>query len=427
MNDTGNILGFIDSDLNSSVVTGIVQIRGWELHRPGNEPAIVVRLDGKVADTWTERYLRPDVTNVYPAMASANPLPGFTVAANITHFSNGLHTLTCEVQCGQDVTVLGTFAVTVDNGLVLAVYKHAHLDPGSHRGLVKLKKIVEVLQCPLCGSGLVLCSESRLECRTCHHPFAVQNFAPIMLTGSPEYSVDEVMLGSPPSNNPYPGPVLSELHKVISTGGLALDIGSGRRSFGFPELVQMEICAYPHTDVVNQSENLPFRDESFDFVFALAVTEHVRRPWVLASEMQRVLKNGGTIHVDSAFLQPIHGYPSHYYNMTHFALRSLFNDLTVVSLQPAPYQHPWYSINWILDHALVDIPPDQKSLLCAMTFEGVLAELKRYCTDHSGVFAGISLPQHRIEELAAGFTLIGQKIAGPVEAENRPAADATRR
>ena len=244
-----------------------------------------------------------------------------------------------------------------------------------------------------------------------------------MLTEPPEYAVDEALLGSPPSNNPYPGPVLSELQKIISTGGLALDVGSGRRSFGFHELVQMEICAYPHTDVINQSENLPFRDGSFDLVFSLAVTEHVRRPWVLASEMQRVVKKGGTIHVDSAFLQPIHGYPSHYFNMTHSALRALFNELEVVSLQPAPYQHPWYSINWILDHALADLPPDQKELLCAMTLEAILAELKRYCTNQSGVFAGISLPQHRIEELAAGFTLIGQKTASPAKADSRPTAD----
>ena len=129
MNYMGEILGFVDSDLRSSVVSGILNIQGWELHRPADKSAIVIRLDGQLAETWTERYLRPDVTKAYPAMASANPLPGFTVAANSIRFSNGPHTLTCEVQCGEDTAVLGTFDITVNNGRELATYKHALLAP----------------------------------------------------------------------------------------------------------------------------------------------------------------------------------------------------------------------------------------------------------------------------------------------------------
>lgn len=200
---------------------------------------------------------------------------------------------------------------------------------------------------------------------------------------------------------------------------MALDVGSGRRSFGFSELVQVEICAYPHTDVVNQSDTLPFRDSSFDFVFALAVTEHVRRPWILAQEMQRVLKPGGFIHVDSAFLQPIHGYPSHYYNMTSVALRGLFDQIEASFLKPEPYQHPWFAISWILDHAVADIASDQKQLLAAMKFEDILRELKKYVSEQAGIFSEISLPPERVDELAAGFTLIGRKRSESLD--SRPA------
>ena len=45
------------------------------------------------------------------------------------------------------------------------------------------------------------------------------------------------------------------------------------------------MCANPFTDVVNQAVTLPFHDDSFDLVISLAVTEHVKDPWVFTREL----------------------------------------------------------------------------------------------------------------------------------------------
>jgi SAM-dependent methyltransferase len=154
---------------------------------------------------------------------------------------------------------------------------------------------------------------------------------------------------------------------------------------------------------------LPFKDESFDLVLSLAVTEHVKQPWILAEEIKRVTTRGGTIHVDSAFMQPLHGYPSHYFNMTRFALREIFQGIEIGSLKPAPYQHPWFSISWILDRLLIDLPQDQREMLGRMTVELFLDELRKFCNGQPNQLAAVQLSEAKIEELAAGFTLIGTR------------------
>ena len=71
---------------------------------------------------------------------------------------------------------------------------------------------------------------------------------------------------------------------------------------------------------------MPFADASFDFVFSLAVFEHLHSPWLAARELGRVLRPGGRAYMLCAFLQPLHGYPDHYFNATESGLRRLFSD-----------------------------------------------------------------------------------------------------
>lgn len=409
----GKPFGVLDAPVNNQSVNGFAEVRGWELHDSIVQTVISISIDGNVTEGQAERIPRPDVAKDYAELATKNPFPGFSVTINTACFANGPHILACEASGGGVVTQIGRININIDNGPEQLVYKHAYWTVDALRRVRKLARLVSILECPSCATPLAFQSSAQLECKACGSHFQLKNHVPIMLTQEPEYPVDETLLDSPASNHPYPRPVLGFLEKLIAGGGLALEVGSGRRSFGFDPLIQVEICAYPFTDVVNQSERLPFRDESFDVVFALAVTEHVKRPWFLASEMQRVLKKGGAIYVDSAFLQPIHGYPSHFFNVTHYALRNIFNEVEVASLGPGPHQHPWFALSWILDHALADLPDAQKKLLSGMTMGDFVVELQRYCGGQPSKLREISLPQGRIEELAAGFTLIGQKICPP--------------
>lgn len=131
--------------------------------------------------------------------------------------------------------------------------------------------------------------------------------------------------------------------------GLILDAGCGLRSVYYPNVVNLEIVDYPTTDVVGFADQLPFPDNTFDAVFSLNVLEHVRDPFSSAKELERVLKPGGKMYVAVPFLQPFHGYPNHYYNMTTSGLKNLFSDnLTNVECGVLEAGHPIYALSWML-------------------------------------------------------------------------------
>ena len=131
--------------------------------------------------------------------------------------------------------------------------------------------------------------------------------------------------------------------------GFVLDCGAGRRPDYFDNVVNFEIVAYETTDVRGVGEVLPFVDGAFDAVLSIAVLEHVKDPFACAREISRVLKPGGRLVCCVPFLQPMHGYPHHYYNMTSQGIRNLFADQLqidkVICYGPVL---PIWSLTWIL-------------------------------------------------------------------------------
>ncbi|WP_158292097.1 methyltransferase domain-containing protein [Paracraurococcus ruber] len=149
------------------------------------------------------------------------------------------------------------------------------------------------------------------------------------------------------SENAYDAPMqrLVEKHR----DGLVLDCGAGRRPVYYPNVVNYEIVDYPTTDILGVGEVLPFRDDSFDAIFSVAVLEHVRDPFRCAAEIARVLKPGGDLFCAVPFLQPLHGYPHHYFNATHQGIRRLFEDrLEVRDVTVFPSTHPVIALHWML-------------------------------------------------------------------------------
>ena len=132
--------------------------------------------------------------------------------------------------------------------------------------------------------------------------------------------------------------------------GLVLDCGSGMRRTYFSNVVNFEIVDYDTTDVLGVGEELPFRDECFDAVISTAVLEHVKDPFRCAEEIVRVLKPGGELICTVPFLQPVHAYPNHFYNMTAQGLENLFADqLTIKGTSVHGDLRPLYSVRWILN------------------------------------------------------------------------------
>ena len=130
---------------------------------------------------------------------------------------------------------------------------------------------------------------------------------------------------------------------------LVLDVGAGLRPAYYANVVNYEIVDYPTTDVIGAGEDLPFKDGTFAGVLSIAVLEHVRDPFRCAAEIARVLKPGGWLKCCVPFLQPLHGYPHHYFNMTHEGLRNLFEPYLLIERQEVtPPTHPIWAIAWQL-------------------------------------------------------------------------------
>jgi SAM-dependent methyltransferase len=141
--------------------------------------------------------------------------------------------------------------------------------------------------------------------------------------------------------------------------GLVLDAGSGFKSTVYEHVVNLEVVGYPSTDVLGVGEHLPFADGTFDAALSLNVLEHVRDPFRCAAEIARVVRPGGKLYASAPFLQPYHGYPHHYYNMTASGLENLFlGAFSVDQLASPDSALPIWGLSWFLNSYVAGLPAD---------------------------------------------------------------------
>lgn len=213
----------------------------------------------------------------------------------------------------------------------------------------------------------------------------------------------------PVSANPY-GEFLNQEFRDHPEK-LFLDLGAGLRHRYFANVVNTEIWPAICTDVLCVGEGLPFADEVFDKVVCLAVLEHTLRPWEVAREICRVLKPGGEVLIDYPFLQPMHGYPHHYFNATPSGHRSLFEphcDIQAVDVRPN--QLPIHALHWQLLLWRNGLSPADAAAFENLTVRDFLARppaenaQQPWCTNLA--------PDTR-QLIAAGTTLVGVKKHRP--------------
>lgn len=163
-----------------------------------------------------------------------------------------------------------------------------------------------------------------------------------------------------------------------SPESLFLDLGAGLRSDYRDNVVNLEIDTLPSTDVVALGDSLPFSDGTFDGAVCLAVLEHVPDPFAVASELMRVVKPGGVAIVDWPFLQPVHGYPHHYFNATIDGAVSAFNTLETVADVDASvpvHMHPVFALTWILGVWAQQISSELRESFESLTVAEILSQL----------------------------------------------------
>lgn len=206
------------------------------------------------------------------------------------------------------------------------------------------------------------------------------------------------------SQNLYDDDALNMIERHAN--GFVLDMGAGNRMDYYKNVINYEIVPYDSTDVLGVGEELPFKDGSIDAVFSSAVLEHVKDPFRCAKEIIRVLKPGGELICCVPFLQPYHGYPHHYYNMTHQGLRNLFEGpLVIDKMEVLESTAPIHTLTWILESWSKALPETSKEQFLNMKVRDLLAPVephlnKPYVTE---------LPMSTRFELASATVLFAHR------------------
>ncbi len=153
---------------------------------------------------------------------------------------------------------------------------------------------------------------------------------------------------------PYSDGARAVIELLFRPAGLYLDLGCGIRRQ--EEIRENGICLdavhFRGVDVVSSRARLPLRDASVDAVVSLSVFEHLPDPFAMAAELRRVLKPGGTVWIETAFMQPLHADPGHYFNMTLQGLLRTFVGFAVDECGVLPHHVPSNSLRMQLNHVL---------------------------------------------------------------------------
>ena len=273
----------------------------------------------------------------------------------------------------------------------------------------RLLAIQHLLACPACRASLSW-SGNFMRCTGCAASYPVRNGVPILLPDSmQEPGVGTTSPDDPVSRHPYSPSALEIVD--ASPEGWVLDLGAGGKHMRWDRVVQIDIFRYPMTDVVCTADCLPFKDNAFRAVVSQAVFEHLQYPEGAAAEVRRVLQPGGIAKIDTAFLQPEHGYPHHFFNATEIGLRHWFRDFDIRWSGVEAYQHPQWSLSWFLGVYLDRIGESHAEVLRQAPIGEVLQVLERLSqgrtseADANVVAALNALPPHELRTLAAGVSV----------------------
>lgn len=119
----------------------------------------------------------------------------------------------------------------------------------------------------------------------------------------------------------HPGKKILEIGSREVTGH-----SDARDRFSQAQYVGFDYYPGPNVDVVGDAHKLSqYFDEKFDIIYSSAVFEHFAMPWVVATEISKLLNVGGMILVETHFSFSSHERPWHFFQFSDMALKSLFS------------------------------------------------------------------------------------------------------
>ncbi len=125
-------------------------------------------------------------------------------------------------------------------------------------------------------------------------------------------------------------------HWVPAVDGPILEIGSKdygstasfREFYVGNEYVGVDMAEGKGVDVVaDLTESVgPLREGHFALGICCSVLEHVKRPWVFAQNLTRLIRPGGRLYMSVPWVWRYHAYPDDYFRFSHRGVISLFDE-----------------------------------------------------------------------------------------------------
>jgi len=128
------------------------------------------------------------------------------------------------------------------------------------------------------------------------------------------------------------------LYEIGNKSGMRiLEIGSrevtgesiARKEFSMAKYVGFDYYPGRNVDIVGDAHKLSSYfegEEKFDIVYSSACFEHFAMPWIVATEIMKVLKVGGIVFIETHFSYSSHERPWHFFQFSDMALRVLFSE-----------------------------------------------------------------------------------------------------
>lgn len=197
-------------------------------------------------------------------------------------------------------------------------------------------------------------------------------------------------------------------NSTISTTKKALIIGGGIAGKGMDrflssdqiDIIETDISFGPRTQIICDSHDLPFADNTFDLVIVQAVLEHVIDPIRCVAEIHRVLNDYGLVYAETPFIQQVHMRQYDFTRYTHLGHRRLFRNFT--ELKSGLVAGPGTALAWSYSYFLMSFASNR-------TMKNILKVFAYSTSFFLKYFDYVLLNKPGGYDAASGFYFIGEK------------------
>lgn len=116
--------------------------------------------------------------------------------------------------------------------------------------------------------------------------------------------------------------------KILEIGSREVTGAStARQAFAQASYTGFDFYPGRNVDVVGDAHKLSsyFKGQQFDIIYTSACFEHFAMPWVVATEIAKLLKVGGIIFVETHFSYSAHERPWNFFQFSDMGMKALFS------------------------------------------------------------------------------------------------------